>query len=443
MDSEDSPSATPPPMSKILTASSSSSGDSESTTWDCPSCTFSNNSLLFRCEMCNTERPKGTSDEDTGIAALLIEAVQSNNHDSARSCLESNIDVNSEIGKTTPLLYAIMGNQPSMVKLLLEYKARQTWNLNPEEGELTALHLVGRFGREEVAITEILIEAKGDPNAISSVKGHTPLMWAAMNDSKGPAYALLTKGADPTLLCGRGWTAAEWAEKAGNPQLVALIQSRGKSYIPPVARRYEEHPHDTIYVKSAYSATNGFICDACRKNVPKDYKSWNCTDCRFDLCDSCAAILPHKQSGSTKEPETAPIVSSSLSDSQSKILASLGIEDPAETTSTASSPSKAFSSAPPSSFEPSSTSSPSPSPSPSSPTSSHSSPSSPSSSPSSPSPSVASGTSSVRTITCHACAQSNTISVTLIKRYSGITTEEFSPEYCESCFTPFRSPEVD
>lgn len=127
-----------------------------------------------------------------GMTALLW-AAQSNDVELARMLLEAGADAN--LGNRygiTPLWLAATNRSAPMVQLLLRHGARAEDAL--PHGE-TALMAAARAG--DVESVQLLLDAGADPNRGEESLGETALMWAAAEDHAEVVRALVARGADP------------------------------------------------------------------------------------------------------------------------------------------------------------------------------------------------------------------------------------------------------
>jgi ankyrin repeat protein len=125
----------------------------------------------------------------------LLWAAQANDVDMARMLLDAGADANlgNRFG-ITPLWMAATNRSPALVKLLLAHGAEASATL--PHGE-TALMAAGRSGDPESI--KLLIAAGADPNAREQSQGETALMWAAAENQAVAIRALVAGGADADL----------------------------------------------------------------------------------------------------------------------------------------------------------------------------------------------------------------------------------------------------
>ena len=206
-----------------------------------------------------------SSDGSTEIARLLIEkgavvgardesgfsvleaAATMNNVEVARLLLANGADPNTpDDSGFTPLLQAAANGDRSaaMVKLLLEHgadpnatcrdKLRTVKNGTVRLGRLTPLLLAAPHANYETV--SMLIKAGADVNA-QDVRGMTPLALAVATDHADPRIVrlLLASGADPTIASVEGETAADWAGKYGDPEILSAFHLRPQSPVPQPA----------------------------------------------------------------------------------------------------------------------------------------------------------------------------------------------------------------
>lgn len=133
--------------------------------------------------------------------ALLFEALEKNNLEKVRACLNSGADINSKTGKYgyTPLIYAVKQNRVDMVELLL--KAKPNLNVADNNGRC-AIHYAASDGNWK--IWELIANSGADVNVKDS-EGRTPLMRVDQ-DCMDRAELLVKLGADVNARTDTGYT---------------------------------------------------------------------------------------------------------------------------------------------------------------------------------------------------------------------------------------------
>lgn len=125
----------------------------------------------------------------------LMWAAQANDLQIARLLLEAGADANlgNRFGMT-PLWLAATSSSPELVELLLLHGAGADVGLPHGETPLMAAARAGDAGS-----IELLLAAGADPNVAESSLGETALMWAAAENHPGAIRALVAGGADTSL----------------------------------------------------------------------------------------------------------------------------------------------------------------------------------------------------------------------------------------------------
>jgi ankyrin repeat protein len=106
---------------------------------------------------------------------------------------------------------------------------------------LTPLMFAAPYG--ETATIARLLENGANVNA-RDIRGMTALMFTAASDNQNldAARLLIAKGADVNIKSNDGETALDWARKAGNPKMIALLEKHGAKGNPAPASRLEARP---------------------------------------------------------------------------------------------------------------------------------------------------------------------------------------------------------
>ena len=125
----------------------------------------------------------------------------------------------------TPLLGAVMDNNPKKVKRLLAAGA------DPNEARLAgfpAVFFPVTFRNAEVF--RALVKKGADVQA-RDASGSTALMWAAFNEGGDATMVeeLLRLGLDPNVKNQAGETALTWAVRRGNARVIAVLEKAGAS----------------------------------------------------------------------------------------------------------------------------------------------------------------------------------------------------------------------
>lgn len=125
----------------------------------------------------------------------LLWACQSNDTEMARALLDAGADADrgNRYG-ITPLWLAATNHSPALVRLLLDHGADGRAAL--PHGE-TPLMAAARSGDSESV--RLLLKAGADANAREKTQGETALMWAVAEDHADTVRVLVKGGADPNL----------------------------------------------------------------------------------------------------------------------------------------------------------------------------------------------------------------------------------------------------
>jgi uncharacterized protein len=153
----------------------------------------------------------------------LFDAVASGDIGAAERALRSGADVNGRASdQATALILATLGNQPSMVKLLLANGASIDAR---NSGGFTALHAAAYVGSSSIA--ELLL-GKGAPlDDANNKAGVTPLMVAGEENHPDVAELLIARGADPGHPEIHGYLPITRALWKGNKDIVHIYKQHG------------------------------------------------------------------------------------------------------------------------------------------------------------------------------------------------------------------------
>lgn len=144
----------------------------------------------------------------------------------------------------TPLMSAVLADQPQMVAWLLRQGAdanlRDKEGFKPlmlaaREGKARCVGELASYNREDLDAALLLAAMEGRADVIDALTNHgasvytrmedgrTPLMLAAQNDHADAVKLLLEIGSSRFTIDGEGRTAAEIATAAGHPDIATLV----------------------------------------------------------------------------------------------------------------------------------------------------------------------------------------------------------------------------
>lgn len=151
----------------------------------------------------------------------LIAACIGQQPEIVKMLLEAGADVNDieTISGSTALIYSV--RNPKIVKILLEGNA--SVNTTNKSG-MTALLYSAHDGNLEVV--NLLLQAGADVN-IADVQGMTPLALAVHFGPLSVVKRLVEAGADVNAKDKEGNTALKLAQKTGNEEIIQLLKSAG------------------------------------------------------------------------------------------------------------------------------------------------------------------------------------------------------------------------
>lgn len=180
------------------------------------------------CVICVAEtRP--TPEQVAARTNLLFEAIDSNDLDQAKLCIESGANINAKKRGSgiTPLIYAIQKNRDEMVDLLIKSGVNVNTKDTGDDGRppLVWVILAARQVTKRVSMVDMLIKAKADLSAKDN-RGYTGLRYAVWNGYI-PEFLTITE-----LLIKAGCDVNE--KKSGDGQtllMTALYNSRCKDVV--------------------------------------------------------------------------------------------------------------------------------------------------------------------------------------------------------------------
>ncbi|CAK8582526.1 ankyrin repeat domain-containing protein [Priestia megaterium] len=192
-------------------------------------------------ENLNEQTDELSDPEDVGNEAsseeLLIDAISNNDFESAKNALEDpNVNVNTDIRDTRPLLEAVGEGRYDIARLLLDHEADP--NLSSAQVDFVPLEAalqqssnrVEKSAEEVTNLIHLLLDYGADPNYVSneseSDEGQTTaLVMAIKQHNKEAVQLLLQYGADPNLALNNNETAATIAEQEDFGSLEELVIS--------------------------------------------------------------------------------------------------------------------------------------------------------------------------------------------------------------------------
>ncbi|OVE35348.1 hypothetical protein CCZ20_21210 [Priestia aryabhattai] len=166
---------------------------------------------------------------------LLMDAILNDDFASAKSALEDpNVNVNTDIRDTRPLLEAVGEGRHDIARLLLDHEADP--NLSSAQVDFVPLEAaiqqnsngVEKSAEEVTNLIRLLLDYGADPNYVSneseSDEGQTTaLVMAIKQHNKAAVQLLLQYGADPNLALNNNETAATIAEQEEFGSLEELV----------------------------------------------------------------------------------------------------------------------------------------------------------------------------------------------------------------------------
>lgn len=198
----------------------------------------------------------------------LIAAAMAGDLDSVRRLVERGADVNAEasvfqdFGSTA--LMAAAGSANSAVVRYLLTKGATVDTVSSAGGQvkngvlgmlkMTALMKAAPANNAEAV--KALLETRAGIN-LRDVREMNALMLAVGSEQADPRLVatLLKGGADPNARSAMGETALDWAQKFGNPEIIALLQQAGARsgdpYKPPTLHRPKETPQPAEAIRKS------------------------------------------------------------------------------------------------------------------------------------------------------------------------------------------------
>ena len=118
----------------------------------------------------------------------------------------------------SPIADAAQQGNKTLVRTLIQQKA----NLNSSQADgMTGLHWAAM--NDDVAIAQMLIDAKADLNPVTRLGSYTPLYLAAQNGNASVADVLLRAGADLNRTTATGVTALMSAAASGSTRIIEAL----------------------------------------------------------------------------------------------------------------------------------------------------------------------------------------------------------------------------
>lgn len=209
-------------------------------------------------------RPRG------GASALYL-AARTGELATVKLLLSHGADPNApDVGGRTSLYMATEGRNPEVIRLLLEHGAKvniatafpadpsfrtvnNIKNGPPSSSGITPLHQAAAYG--PVESVRLLLRAGAKVNA-RDVRQLGPLTSALATEYASPEIVrtLIQAGADPNVPDNFGDTPLDWAEKFGNPSVIAELRragaKKGRAYSAP-SHQDQQRPEAAIAVERA------------------------------------------------------------------------------------------------------------------------------------------------------------------------------------------------
>lgn len=196
--------------------------------------------------------------DDRPLEEQLVEAVLASDTALAALAIEAGADPNlfNEESQNSPLSLAITRDDLDMVQLLLDAGAEFEW----PELNYSALQMVAPFAGADVTqallnagahpdgvgeqlgiplasaafegnyeVVAVLLNAGANPNVVldNGQRTFTPLYSAAYSGDLESVRLLIQAGADPSFRSNDGYSAAEWADYNGYPEVAEFLRLAG------------------------------------------------------------------------------------------------------------------------------------------------------------------------------------------------------------------------
>lgn len=153
---------------------------------------------------------------------LLFHAIAHCNIKDLIALLEDNeADINARnINGATPLHFAVTYQNPTILEILLKFKANPNLKEYYDVGECTPLHRAVEL--DNFDICRLLLDFGANPS-IQCKKGFTALHYAARNGNIDIVQLLLNYGVDIHLRDKNGFNASYWAKSNKHSEVLKLL----------------------------------------------------------------------------------------------------------------------------------------------------------------------------------------------------------------------------
>ncbi|HKE20779.1 MAG TPA: ankyrin repeat domain-containing protein [Bryobacteraceae bacterium] len=227
-----------------------------------------------------------------GNTALFF-AVETGDAETSRLLIERRADVNAaDTFGYTPLIRALAANWVDTAELLLAHGANPNAAIQRHGnvrhgpvaiGKLTVLMAAAPYGSP--SLVRELLKAGADVNA-RDVRGMAPLMLAVSSETQDAAVvqAMLDAGADPNARSTAGETALAWAEKFGNPGVIAALKRGGAQVDPLPLPSPDIKRRERIDVATALNRSLPLL----QHSSTKYFQESGCVGCHHQLATAMA-----------------------------------------------------------------------------------------------------------------------------------------------------------